>query len=191
MDNEQFQELVLRQLRELTEGQRALADGQNRLDARMGKVEDRLEGLETRMGKVEDRLEGLGARVGKVEDRLEGLDARVGKVEDRLEGLDTRMGKVEDRIGQVETGMGDIGTRIDNLEKLQLRVETRLDGEILEKIRALFDARQVSLDYYASIKNSLARIEEGLDYLRRRTAEHDLKFLEYDRELRLLRMEKK
>jgi len=81
-------------------------------------------------------------------------------------------------------------SRLKAVERGQLRLETRLENEVIDKIRALFDDRSMGQDYFASIKDSLARIEDRVEFLGRRNIDTDSKLREHDRELRLLRVEK-
>ena len=76
------------------------------------------------------------------------------------------------------------------LESKVDKLETRMENEVIDKIRALFDDRSMSQDYFASIKDSLARIEDRVEFLGRRNIDTDSKLREHDRELRLLRVEK-
>ena len=81
-------------------------------------------------------------------------------------------------------------SRLKAVERGQLRLETRLENEVIDKIRALFDDRSMGQDYFASIKDSLTRIEDRVEFLGRRNIDTDSKLREHDRELRLLRVEK-
>ena len=76
------------------------------------------------------------------------------------------------------------------LESKVDKLETRMENEVIDKIRALFDDRSMSQDYFASIKDSLTRIEDRVEFLGRRNIDTDSKLREHDRELRLLRVEK-
>ncbi len=68
--------------------------------------------------------------------------------------------------------------------------QVRMENELTDKVRALFDAREVTLDYFASIKNELVRLNEGQDQVKRLICHLDSKQEEQERELRLLRLEK-
>ena len=76
------------------------------------------------------------------------------------------------------------------LESKVDKLETRMENEVIDKIRALFDDRSMGQDYFASIKDSLTRIEDRVEFLGRRNIDTDSKLREHDRELRLLRVEK-
>jgi len=92
--------------------------------------------------------------------------------------------KVFEKLDSVENGL-------EAVKRNQIRLETRIENEVVEKIRALFDDRSVNQDYFASIKDSLARIEDRVEFLARQNIEHLNKLRDHDRELRLLRTERK
>lgn len=100
-----------------------------------------------------------------------------------LQSLKEGQSRMENRIGNLEVEVKEINAS-------QLRLETRIENEVVDKIRALFDDRQVHLDYFASICNSQAKVEEGIETLRRRTINHEIKIQDQERELRLLRTER-
>lgn len=108
----------------------------------------------------------------------------------KLDGVDARLDDIETKVGKLD-GMG---VRLDNIENKVDKIDAsqvRMENELTEKVRALFDARAVSLDYFASIKNTLARIENNQDSFRNMLYNLEGKQREQDRELRLLRVEQK
>lgn len=86
-------------------------------------------------------------------------------------------------IQEVKSSQARLESKVD---KLELRIE----NEVIDKVRALFDTRETHLEYFASIRDSQARTEEALDILVDRAIRQDRKLDEHDRELRLLRIEK-
>ncbi|AZK59170.1 hypothetical protein [Candidatus Desulforudis audaxviator] len=76
------------------------------------------------------------------------------------------------------------------LQNRLVALGVRLENEVFEKIRALFDARQVHLDYFESLRDALSRVEENLDHLIRRERQQDIRLDEHEREIRLLRLRK-
>ncbi len=117
-------------------------------------------------------------------EEMQGMKADVKDVKAGQVRLENRVDNIDSKIEKLETRFDGVDSKI---EKLELRIE----NEVIEKVRALYDARSVNLDYFESIRDSLARIEENTDSLRRRTSNHEFKLLEHDREIRLLRMELK
>lgn len=111
-------------------------------------------------------------------------------MEEVLKEILTEVRNLRDGQARIETRLGTVDQRLGNVEKGQLRLETRIENEIVDKIRALFDDRSIHMDYFASIKNSLTKIEDQVEFLGRQNIEHLTKLQEHDRELRLLRLEK-
>jgi len=68
------------------------------------------------------------------------------------------------REGQtrMESRLDNLKHKTDRIDSGLLKLETRIENEVVEKIRALFDDRSVNQDYFASIKNSFARIDNQL-----------------------------
>ncbi|MDQ0285471.1 chromosome segregation ATPase [Desulfofundulus luciae] len=134
-------------------------------------------------------LKALNQRAGNMEQRI-------GNVEQRIGGLEQGQQELVKRVGGLEQGQQELAKRVGGLEQGQQelagrmeRMETRIENEIIDKIRALFDARAVHMDYFVSIRNSLAKIEDRVEYIARRQIETSVKLEEHDREIRLLRLE--
>lgn len=112
-----------------------------------------------------------------------------------LQSLNQRVGGLEQCIGNLEHGQQQLKQEFKaDIQKVESKVdklELRMENEVIDKIRALFDDRSMNHDYFASIKDSLARIEDRVDFLARQNIEHLENLRKYDRELRLLRAERK
>ncbi len=79
--------------------------------------------------------------------------------------LELRLDSVDSRLGQVESRLDSVDSRPENVEKGQLKIETRLENEVIEKIRALFDDREVQ---NAKLEQIIARednISADINYL--------------------------
>lgn len=115
----------------------------------------------------------------------------------KLEDLSRGQQAQNQRLQRLEDGQEALRTEVAGLqagqEALQNRLVAlgvRLENEVFEKIRALFDARQVHLDYFESLRDALSRVEENLDHLIRRERQQDIRLDEHEREIRLLRLRK-
>ncbi|MDO7787635.1 hypothetical protein [Desulforamulus aquiferis] len=62
------------------------------------------------------------------------------------------------------------GKKLDSLEKSQLRFETSIENEIIDKIRALFDAREITNEQLTKVIEKLDRIEVDTSYLANRVS---------------------
>ncbi len=118
MDNGKFQELVLKQLELLTEGQQRLDD------------------------KLEQGQQRLDSKVDKLEQGQQRLDLKVDGLEQGQQRLDSKM------------------------DKLELRVE----NEVVDKIRALFDDREIQNKRIELQDRRLDSIDEKLDRISNDTA---------------------
>jgi len=58
----------------------------------------------------------------------------------------------------------ELKSDVSALKQGQLRLETHLENEAIEKIRALFEDQSINQDYFASMQDSLARIEERVGF---------------------------
>ncbi|MGB9859717.1 MAG: hypothetical protein ACPLQP_07295 [Moorellaceae bacterium] len=163
MDNEKFQELVLRQLQILTEGLRGLETRLDGFKTGLDNMESRLGSVETHLGNMETRLDGVEARLTGVETRLGGMETRLDNMEDRLDNMGARLGNVEQSQQAMQRD-------IKELQEGQRRIETRMENEVIQKIGALFDARSVQEDINARIFSTLERIEAKIDVLQMETA---------------------
>ena len=82
------------------------------------------------------------------------------KVNVRLDNLEVEQQGMKAEQKAMKSDMGDMKSDISDLKKGQLRLETRMETEVIDKIRILFDAVEVQRDVNQRILASLARIEE-------------------------------
>lgn len=127
----------------------------------------------------------------KVFEKLDSLEKGQSKFETRMDSLDKGQSNLETRMDSLEKGQSSIKNRVNGLESKVDKLELRIENEVIDKIRALFDDRSINQDYFSSIKDSLARIEDQIEFLAHQNIEHLHKLREHDRELRLLRAERK
>lgn len=170
MDNDKFQELMLQQF---------------------NKVFEKLDSLEKGQLKFETRMDSLDKGQSNLETRMYSLEKRQSKLETRMDSLEKGQSKLETRMDSLEKNQSSIKNHVDRLESKVDKLELRIENEVIEKIRALFDDRSMNQDYFSSIKDSLARIEDRLEFLAHQNIEHLHKLSEHDRELHLLRAERK
>jgi len=176
LDNEKFQELVLQQF--------------DKVFDKLNSMENRLESVEQGQTRLETRMESVEQGQTCLETRLESVEQGQLRLETRMESVEQGQTRLETRLESVEQGQLRLETRLESVEKGQIRLESRMESEVTEKIRALFDSREVHMDYFVSIRDSQARIEEKLDILVDRAIDQDKKLDNHERELRLLRIEK-
>ena len=59
---------------------------------------------------------------------------------------------------------------VKGIKATQVKIETRIENEVIDKIRVLFDARDVQQDTNQHVINILGRIEAKIDVLQLETA---------------------
>lgn len=118
------------------------------------------------------------------------INQRVGSLENGQKELKTGQQQLETGQSNIETIQKELKSAVSDLKKGQQRLETRMENEVIDKVRTLFDAHSIHMDYFASLRGSQSRIEEKLDILVNRAIGQDQKLDEHEREIRLLRIEK-
>ncbi|KUK41671.1 MAG: Uncharacterized protein XD69_0280 [Clostridia bacterium 62_21] len=78
-------------------------------------------------------------------------------------GLQQGQARLEEGFESLRTDVSNLQQGQQALQKQVTRLELRLESEAFDKIKALFDARQVHLDYFAEIRAALARLEDRLE----------------------------
>jgi chromosome segregation ATPase len=145
------------------------------------------------LAKLEDLSQGQQAqnqRLQRLEEGQEALRTGVGSLRQGQESLRADVGNLQQGQEALRTDVGSLRQGQENLQNRLVTLEVRLESEVFEKIGALFDARQVHLDYFESIRDALTRVEENIDHLIRRERQQDIRLDEHDREIRLLRLRK-
>ncbi len=102
----------------------------------------------------------------KMDNRMESMEGRVESMDNRMESMEGRMESMDNRMESMEGRMGNLDTKVDKIDANQVRME----NELTEKVRALFDAREVQNDVNQWLISSLDRIEAKVDVLQLETA---------------------
>lgn len=130
-------------------------------------------------------------------EKLNNMDNRLSNLEQGQEALRADVTGLQEGQARLEKGQESQGQELKalrsdvaRLEKGQQRLELRLEHEVIEKVKVLFDAHSLHLDYFESIRDSQARIEESLDMIFGQLAKLDNQQRNQERELRLLRAKK-
>ncbi|NLT94074.1 MAG: hypothetical protein GXW85_00800 [Clostridia bacterium] len=87
-----------------------------------------------------------------------------------LELLLEKVTNIEQKVANIETEQQAMKADISELKDGQLRLESRMETEVIDKVRALFDAREVQHDINQRIISTLERIEAKIDVLQMETA---------------------
>lgn len=121
--------------------------------------------------------------VGEVKHRIDGLDQRIDGLENNVKGLVQSVDGLNQRVGALEETVSDTNRKFD-------RLAIRMENEVIDKIKILFDAHSVQVDHYESLKEGQIRLEKNLDSLNRIGMKFDLRLKKQEREIQLLREDK-
>jgi chromosome segregation ATPase len=130
-------------------------NGFERLEARIGRVEQRL-------AHIEERLDRLEARVAHIEERLDRLEARVARVGERLDRLEARVARVEERLDRVEARLAEVEERLDRVEARLDRLEARVDGMDVKYTESFLGV----YDRFRSLETRLDHVQGAIADLR-------------------------
>ncbi len=139
---------------------------------------------------VLQQFDKVFGKLETMETRMDSLEKGQELLQQDVHGLHQGVQSLQQDVQELQQDVQGLQQDVQELQQGQLRIESRMENEIIEKIRALFDDRSVQMDYFASIRNSLARIEDRVEFLARQNIEHLDKMREHDREIRLLRSER-
>lgn len=115
----------------------------------------KLEVIETIAGDVSELKEGQAT----LETRMNGLEKGQVALETRMNGLE----KGQDILAR------QVSTLTEDVQEIR-QSQVIMENELTEKVRALFDAREVQNDINERIVSALERIEAKVDVLQMETA---------------------
>ncbi|MFZ5899504.1 MAG: hypothetical protein ACOYU7_10165 [Bacillota bacterium] len=153
------------------------------MEKALQQILEKLTNIDSRLSNLEKGQEALHADVS-------GLQEGQARLEKGQEVLRMDVTGLQEGQARLEKGQEVLRTDVGRLEKGQQRLELRLEHEVIEKVKVLFDAHSLYLDFFESIKDSQARTEESLELVYRRLIELDNRQISQERELRLLRVRK-
>ena len=79
--------------------------------------------------------------------------------------LTTKVDNVDNRIASVEKVQVEMASHLASVERGQLRLESRMESEVIDKIKALFDDREVQNERLDRIESKLDLVTSDTGYL--------------------------
>lgn len=134
-------------------------------EALLKEILNEIKGMKTELGSLNQRVEKIDQSVEKLDHKVENLDQRVEGLDHKVENLDQRVEKLDQHVGNLDQRVGNLeegqAVFVANVHKLELKIE----NEVIEKIRALFDDREVQNHRLECIEVKLDGIIVDLSYL--------------------------
>ncbi|MCL6478653.1 MAG: hypothetical protein K6T65_09575 [Peptococcaceae bacterium] len=117
-------------------------------------------------------LKTLNQRVGHIESDVSGLKTDVSGLKTDVSGLKTDVSGLKTDVNDLKSGQARLEANqakledgLSRLEANQDRLELRIENEVIDKIRALFDTRQVHEDKINLLIEGQEDMKTDLRYL--------------------------
>ncbi len=149
-------------------------------------LKDDVSGLKSDVCELKDDVSGLKGDVSELKGDVNLLKNDVSELKDGQKNLETRQENLENGQNILVKQVVKLTNDVEGIRQSQVRME----NDLTEKIRALFDDRSINQDYFKSIKKSLAKIEDTLQTHSFMLIELGQRQEDQETELRLLRAEK-
>ncbi|MBO8136765.1 MAG: hypothetical protein H0Z40_01300 [Desulfotomaculum sp.] len=78
---------------------------------------------------------------------------------------------------EISSEVNNLKSDVDELKRGQQRIETRIENELVDKVRALFDDREVQNDKLDQISDKLTDIDDSITYVLAKVARHEAKLM--------------
>ncbi|MEW5793701.1 MAG: hypothetical protein AB1709_05470 [Bacillota bacterium] len=150
--------LILSRLESLDNGQRVLQDGMKALQ----------DGQKELFGGQKELFGGqkaLSERQTSLEEGQQALVVGQKAIWEKLTEHDGVLGTLLERASNAETHLGNIEVHLGNVENNQARLEMRMENEVIDKVRALFDDREVQNIRFDKLENQLEALSIDLSFL--------------------------
>lgn len=136
----------------------------------LSQILDELKTLNRRVGNIESDVTGLKSAVTGLKSDVTGLKSDVTGLKSDVTGL-------KSAVTELKFDVTDLKSDVLDLKKGQQRIETRIENEVVDKIRGLFDAREVQNDKLDQINYKLTDIDDSVTYALAKVARHEAKLI--------------
>ncbi|MDZ4041995.1 MAG: hypothetical protein U1D96_00650 [Eubacteriales bacterium] len=150
--------LILSRLESLDNGQRVLQDGMKALQDGQKELFGGQKALSERQTSLEEGQQALVVGQKAIWEKLTEHDGVLGTLLERASNAETHLGNIEVHLGNVEN-------RLETVENNQARLEMRMENEVIDKVRALFDDREVQNIRFDKLENQLEALSIDLSFL--------------------------
>ncbi|MDA8097202.1 MAG: hypothetical protein RDV00_05925 [Clostridia bacterium] len=125
----------------------------------------RLDSLDNGQRTLQDGLKTLQDGQKALQDGQKALEDGQKAIWEKLTEHDGILGTLLERTSSVEMRLDNVENRLEGVEKNQARLELRIENEVIEKIKALFDDREIQNNRFDIIENKLDGVSLDLRYL--------------------------
>ena len=129
-----------------------------------------LEGQNDLQKELKQEIRAVSTKVDRLETRVEEVSTKVDRLETRVEEVSTKVDRLETRVEEVSTKVDMLEMRVEEVSTKVDKLEMRVEYEVIDKIKIVFDAREVQNDSITNISDTLNRVEAKLEVLQLETA---------------------
>ena len=101
---------------------------------------------------------------------IKGIKSTVSKLEVDTENLTTDMKDIKSTVSKLEVDTENLTTDMKDIKSTVSKLEVDIENKVIEKIRALFDDREVQNERLDRIEDKLDKISTDTSYLVARVA---------------------
>ena len=127
--------------------------------------------MKTKISSMEERISSMEERISSMEERISGMEERISGMEERISGMEENISSLNSRFDVLNQKVDALDKKFtiitDNLQKQIIELRQHmvvLENNLYEKISALFDAREVSLDNFERQDKSIKSIHNILEH---------------------------
>ena len=101
------------------------------------------------------------------------IDNKLGEIDSRFEKIDSRFEKIDSRFEQMDSKFEEIKNELKENTNSINKLEAKIESEISDKIRGLYDTREVTTDKLNSIDDKIDDIKIDINNISIRTLHND------------------
>jgi len=135
------------------------------------------------LGLLEKIYNDFNVRFDVVEERIGAVEGRISTIEERMTVVEKRIGIVEERLKVVEEEIHGLKCEVSEVKDDVKKLGTKMDTEISDKVRALFDDRQILHEKLDEISGKIDMLQLDVNNLTVKTLYHDNRIKELSKKL--------
>ncbi len=114
---------------------------------------------------VLEHLNELTSGQKKMDSRMGNLEQDVSGLKQDVSKMDSRLGNLEQDVSGLKKDVSVMKDDVSDLKQRQLKLETRIETELIDKTRILFDGWQLHEEKIDRVEGKLDQVIDKLDDL--------------------------
>ncbi len=135
------------------------------MEKALNQILDKLKTINQHVGNIENDVSGLKSDFSDLSSDVSDLKSDVSDLKSDVSGLKSDVSHLKSDVSDLKSDVSHLKSDVSDLKKDHLRLETRMENEVIDKLRALFDNREVQNDRFDRIECKLDDIATDTGYL--------------------------